>query len=125
MGIMRALSRQSPAGKLIAIGDQKGPRQFDLASADFYSLDRQRELPFSLATLLPTKHYARKNLGYLIAMKERAPVIYETDDDNAPLSSWVPLQRTAQAVRVGGQRWFNVYRMYSDELIWPRGMPLD
>ncbi|HSV14915.1 MAG TPA: STELLO glycosyltransferase family protein, partial [Tepidisphaeraceae bacterium] len=125
LGIMRALSRRSPAGKLIAIGDQKGPRQFDLPNADFYSLDRQRELPFSLAGLLPTKHYARKNLGYLIAMKEGAPVIYETDDDNAPLDAWKPLPRTAQAIRIGGQRWFNVYRLFSDELIWPRGMPLD
>jgi hypothetical protein len=33
---------------------------------------------------LPSKHYARKNLGYLIAIKNGAEIIIETDDDNIP-----------------------------------------
>lgn len=112
-------------GKLIAIGDQKGPASFELPGADFYSLQRQQELPFALTRLLPIKHYARKNLGYLIAMQSGAPVLYETDDDNAPGPSWRPLNLTVRAQKAAGRPWCNVYRLFTQELIWPRGLPLD
>src|SRR5690242_1456091 len=81
---MRVLAAQAIANGLqwIVIGDRKGPERFPLYPAELVSIDQQRELPFNLARLLPEKHYARKNLGYLLAMARGCECIYETDDDN-------------------------------------------
>jgi hypothetical protein len=49
-----------------------------------YSIKSQNKLDFKLAKFLPLNHYARKNLGYLIAIKSGAEIIIETDDDNIP-----------------------------------------
>lgn len=123
-------SLKQAGGRLIAVGDQKGPSRFDPAPdapglTEFYPLARQKELPYSLAALLPTKHYARKNLGYLLAMSQGAARIYETDDDNMPADGWRPFPLRVAAQPVAPRPWMNVYRLYSDELIWPRGFPLD
>jgi len=72
----------------IVIGDTKSPADFNLPGCDFYSVNRQKELPWDLARELPVKHYARKNLGYLIAMSKGAEIIIETDDDNLPFGDY-------------------------------------
>lgn len=113
------------AAGLIVIGDRKGPSRFEIPSADFFPLERQHGLPFKLARMLPEGHYSRKNLGYLIAFERGAQCVYETDDDNAPLPRWEPRNETISAQRTHARRWLNVYRLFSDELIWPRGFPLD
>ena len=119
-----ARSHQLP---LIVIGDRKGPEQFQLTGCEFVPIDKQRELPFRLAPLLPEKHYARKNLGYLLAISRGFDCIYETDDDNAPTGNWkmrsiktsaYPIQQRSSAT------WANIYEAYTSELIWPRGFPL-
>lgn len=111
---------------LLAIGDRKGPAHFVLPQAELVSLADQAKLPFRLAGLLPVGHYARKNLGYLLAISRGAECLYETDDDNAPLEGWRP-----RALRVQGARrarangWLNVYRLFGGGVLWPRGLPLD
>ena len=112
-------------GTLIVVGDEKGPARFEIPNAVFLPIAEQRRLPFTLAKLLPTNHYARKNLGYLRAYQVGAPVIYETDDDNAPNEHWRPRPRQTQARSYGARGWVNVYGFYTSERIWPRGMPLD
>ena len=72
----------------IVVGDTKSPKEFNLEGCDFYSIERQQSLNFELAKALPVNHYARKNLGYLIAISRGAKIIIETDDDNLPLSSF-------------------------------------
>jgi len=111
-------------GRMVAVADAKGPAAFPLEGALFLSFQEQSALPFSLAGLLPSGHYARKNLGYLHAMRVGADCIYETDDDNAPLPGWAPRPAGVAAVRAEPSPWLNVYRLFSDELIWPRGFPL-
>jgi hypothetical protein len=113
------------AGRILVIGDRKGPAQFDLPRSEFYSLADQQRLPFKLAPILPAGHYARKNLGYLLAIGRGAPCIYETDDDNMPGDTWQPRQVYTHAHRVHGRSWVNVYRAFTDEHIWPRGFPLE
>jgi hypothetical protein len=126
-------------GHLIVAGDTKGPDQFDLSDVDgfaadqltFLSIDDQISSGFAIADLLPTKHYARKNIGYLQAMRSGASCIYETDDDNAPLGSWEPRSEFLSDVNSVASAsdkspaWVNVYRHFSDQNIWPRGLPLD
>lgn len=112
-------------GEVIVIGDRKGPESFDLPQARFYSIQRQLALPYKLARLLPEERYSRKNLGFLLAFDSGAGRIYETDDDNEPLEQWKPLELEAEVNRVAESQWLNVYRLFTRELIWPRGLPLD
>jgi hypothetical protein len=70
-------------------------------------------------------HYARKNIGYLLAIRAGADCLYETDDDNEPKAHWKPRRLQTEARLVSDRQWCNVYRFYSEKLIWPRGLPLD
>lgn len=114
------------ASNLIVIGDRKGPESFSLDGAQFFDLAWQLQCHYTLARTLPIGHYARKNIGYLEAIRQGASCIYETDDDNAPAGSWAPraLRTQARALNPSG-KWVNVYRCFSHQLIWPRGLPLD
>lgn len=110
----------------IIVGDSKSPANFFLEDAQFFSLEAQRKLDFNLAGLCPVGHYTRKNLGYLLAIKNGSSAIVETDDDNLPLEDfWKPRNKYLDSVEVSGKGWFNVYSLYSDTSIWPRGLPLE
>jgi hypothetical protein len=112
--------------EFIVIGDEASPADFRLDGCDFYSLERQKQLPFKFARACPTRHYARKNIGYLIALSHGATVIIETDDDNLPYDSFWDLPRRLQSIpAVAVDGWVNVYRYFSDTSIWPRGLPLN
>ena len=63
------------------IGDKSSPAEFELEGCDYYSLQRQRELDLSIVKSLPEKHYGRKNIGYLLAIRNGADQILETDDE--------------------------------------------
>ncbi len=116
---------ESAQSSLIVIGDRKGPTEYTLRGVQFFSLEDQLGSSFRLASALPTGHYARKNLGYLIAIQQRPACIYETDDDNAPNDSWRLRSLRTPVQKIQPRPWANVYRMFSDANIWPRGFPLD
>jgi hypothetical protein len=112
--------------KFIVIGDTKSPGDFTLDGCDFLSVDAQIETGLQFARACPTRHYARKNIGYLLAMRDEIDFIVETDDDNFPTDPFyepLPLDVDVPELRDAG--WVNVYRYYTDALIWPRGLPLD
>ncbi|MGV3638200.1 MAG: STELLO glycosyltransferase family protein [Flavobacteriales bacterium] len=110
----------------ILIGDRPSPIDFSIEGCDFWGLERQRTMPFELAHLLPERHYGRKNLGYLQAIKAGAEVILESDDDNFPRPEfWEDRTVTHHAAGVHGTGWTNLYRYFSPEPIWPRGFPLE
>ncbi len=111
--------------QLLIIGDKKGPFAYDLPGAELVTLEEQLKLPYKLAGLLPCLHYARKNVGYLMAFKRGASCIYETDDDNTPLANWHWRELRVPARRCPAIGWVNVYRAFSQENIWPRGFPLE
>ncbi len=111
---------------LIVVGDQKSPKEFFLPGCDFYPIERQQALPFSLASVLPYNHYARKNIGYLVAASHGAGIIIETDDDNLPHPAfWEERKRTHDAHVLAGCGWVNVYRYFTLSHVWPRGFALD
>ena len=110
----------------ILVGDTKSPKDFHIEGCDFYSIDRQKQLSLGLAKLLPERHYARKNIGYLQAMKNGADVIIETDDDNSPMPAfWASRNLEENACVITGKDWINAYKYFTDMNIWPRGYPLD
>ena len=124
---METLSKQWPGedGTIMIVGDSKGPFEYDLGKTTLFDIEEQRSSQWKLAGILPEKHYARKNLGYLRVISEGATTIFETDDDNEPNQDWVTRNRNCESARLSGSGWYNVYREYSDNNIWPRGYPLD
>jgi len=110
----------------IVIGDTKSPKEFKLKDCDFYSIERQQNLDFELAKNLPYKHYARKNLGYLIAISKGAETIIETDDDNLPIEGfWDNRTKQVNASLLSNCGWVNIYKYYTESNIWPRGFALE
>jgi len=123
--ISLANSCQERGHQYIVIGDEASPKNFHIEGCRFYSLQSQFNTNFKLSKLCPTKHYARKNIGYLLAIKEKASVIIETDDDNLPYENfWKAREKVITAPILKAAGWVNVYKYFSDNLIWPRGLPL-
>ena len=126
--VLRALAEgcRERGHRFIVIGDEASPADFRLEGCDFYGLDAQRATDFRFAALCPTRHYARKNIGYLLAVRGGATLIAETDDDNIPREDFWGERRRRQSVPAAdGAGWLNVYRYFSDVHIWPRGLPLE
>ena len=116
-----------PDCKLIIVGDLKTPT-YDDVEIDFLSVERQKELYPDLSDILPFNHYCRKNIGYVHALKNlEFDKLIETDDDNIPYDNW--LERFSEASFkehiYSDRNWMNVYRFFTDKLIWPRGLPLE
>lgn len=125
---MRVWSERAGPQGLIVVGDAAGPPHFDLPDTRFLSLDDQLASPWDLARAMPSGHYARKNIGYLQAVSDGASCIYETDDDNAPLPGWGDRGEAVSAFRAAsesGPAWVNIFSFFTNELVWPRGLPLD
>jgi len=123
---MRKLSRavRECGGRLLVVGDKKGPFAYPVAGAELLTLEQQMRLPLTLPKKLPVNHYVRKNTGYLVAISRGAACIYETDDDNAPTEKWKPRSSSVSAIPVRHSGWANVYAWFSRQFIWPRGFPL-
>jgi hypothetical protein len=89
------------------MSDGERPRLSDIAldGCHFYDLSKQANTGFRYAESCPTRRYARKNIGYLLAIQQGAELIVETDDDNSPLPVfWAERRRfhTAPALTSGG-----------------------
>jgi len=83
-------------------------------------------LKFKLVEKLPVKHYARKNLGYLIAISKGAEKIIETDDDNIPMDAfWENRIKQVKAHLLNEKGWVNTYKYFTESHIWPRGFALE
>lgn len=112
----------------IVVGDTKTPANFLLPPAEYVSIAEQEKRYPDLCRVLPTKHYARKNIGYLVAIAQGSAEIQETDDDNFPYPEfWQETPESLDADSIAPDSscaWFNVYDCYSDARIWPRGFPL-
>ena len=126
--ILQDYARKAPGYgfHFIVVGDDKSPDDFELSGCEFLSLKGQLSSGFELAKLLPTRHYARKNIGYLAAMKNGANIIVETDDDNyAKDCFWNTRDSHVDADFYENAGWFNIYNLFSGENIWPRGFSLE
>ncbi len=114
-----------PDWQLVVVADRKTPPGWQQAGTRFISTDEQRRLPFKIIGVLPWNHYARKMIGYLWAAREGARLIAESDDDNRPEKGWgfPAFEGDFQTVPPGGG-FVNIYSLFSDQAIWPRGLPL-
>jgi hypothetical protein len=126
--VLRALAKGAIDNQyyFTIIGDTKSPETFKLEGAQFLSILDQKRLDLKTPALLRERSYARKNIGYLLAMQQGAEFIIETDDDNYPRQEFwnVPeLHVSGSLIRQKG--WCNVYSHFTDTFIWPRGFPLE
>ena len=124
---------------LVIVGDRKTPKDWlDHLTTNstrllFVSLEQQRNLDFRILKYLPEGSYARKNLGYLIAIKCGAQIIFESDDDNlleTPDIHLLPKVLQPQhvpwiAFHRQGSPFINIYGSFGHPQIWPRGFPVD
>lgn len=122
-----AAGAQENQVEFILIGDVSSPDRFELEGCKFFSIRDQLARGFEFAKACPKKHYARKNIGYLLAIRNGADVILETDDDNLPYTEkfFSGFVRTADASVLDTRDWVNIYRYFTDANIWPRGFRLD
>ena len=124
-GAVRAFS-QLPGWELVVVGDRKTPPDWAAPGARYLSVDAQLESDWKLSALLPWNHYCRKNVGYLHALAAGADRIAESDDDNVPLEGFLSsVEEQLECEAWTGSPWVNVYRFFSDDLVWPRGYPLE
>jgi hypothetical protein len=110
----------------ILIGDKKSPQNFALNGCDYFDLTDQKGLPFKFSKRCPEGHYARKNIGYLEAIRRCSSIIWETDDDNIPAEGFkVSNTEGINGGVVSKAGWCNVYSFFTNQKIWPRGLPLN
>ncbi|MBU6459663.1 MAG: DUF288 domain-containing protein [Proteobacteria bacterium] len=124
---VKAFAQMSREGwSVLVVGDVKTPLDWSVPDVIYLSIQEQHRLFGKLSRNLPYNHYARKNLGYLYAMMHGATLILDTDDDNLPYDSFGKnLDSTLSVHLVKGAEWVNIYRYFSQEIVWPRGLPLD
>jgi hypothetical protein len=112
----------------IVVGDKKSPKDFHLDGCQYLDLEAQINLFPKFCELLPIGHYARKNIGYLQAIKQGARLIVESDDDNLPYETFFNSigQSSMEVDKLETNlKWYNIYRLFSDSNVWPRGLPLE
>jgi len=83
---IKKLSHGSKSNKwdFIVIGDKKSPKKFSLKYGSYFSLKDQKKIKLKFPKICKQNNYARKNIGYLLAIKNKSELIIETDDDNCP-----------------------------------------
>jgi hypothetical protein len=110
---------------LVVVGDKKTPTGWHSPNCTFLNTDAQVALSPSLANVIPFNHYGRKMIGYIYAMQQGADIIIDTDDDNIPYPGWsFPSFEGDFLTSKNDLGWVNIYHHFSDQAIWPRGLPL-
>lgn len=116
----------SNGARLLVAGDKKSPDTFELQHTDYMDVVAQQSAFPGFADEVPYNSYARKNIGYLTAVKNGAEHIIDTDDDNAPYKEfWESRSLQVTGRMVADRGWVNAYKYFTDANIWPRGLPLD
>jgi hypothetical protein len=111
--------------KLIVVGDKKTPANWYSYNVEYLSLENQNLIGSHLNKVLPYNHYCRKMMGYLYAIKNGAEYIVDTDDDNIPKKEWsFPDFKGMFSLISNDEGFVNIYQLYTNQKIWPRGLPL-
>ena len=122
------LLSEIPGWKLLVVGDKKTPTSWSLPNAVYLSVERQLELGYRTAEVMPYSNYARKTIGHLYAIQHGAKMIYETDDDTHPYNNTIKFfqKQTGDFYVYSTNRiTVNPYAHFGQASIWPRGYPLE
>lgn len=122
---------------LVIIGDEKTNhsewRELESSHANvmYLSPEQQAGLGFEVLRYIPWNHFGRKSIGFLVAIKNGAEIIYDFDDDNHLSISSLDEISTFQVSEFDSEHHvFNPYPHFKphndgkDIFVWPRGFPL-
>jgi len=113
-----------PEWDTIIVGDSKtNDNAYKNIKCIYLGLDEQKEMFPSIYDLIPLKSYTRKMFGYLYAIKNNYDIIYDTDDDNEFIGDINKFQDNRSTKTSNGLGFVNLYKCFTDENIWPRGIP--
>lgn len=125
---------QASGCPVVVVADTKTPISWEARGFEFLNLEKQCDIFGDFSDSIPKNHYARKNLGYLYAMRLGADWIYETDDDNYPTENpFKPRELSFSAdIYAAKSHWLNIYRVFGWAVrgerevvsLWPRGFDL-
>jgi hypothetical protein len=111
--------------KVLIVGDVITPDIYFDLNCEFLSLEQQLNMETTMGLSMPTRHYARKNFGYLHAISKGATHIFDTDDDNIPYDNFTEfLTQDFNFSCYEQPGHINAYQFFVDFKIWPRGFPL-
>lgn len=111
--------------QLIVVGDNKSPLDWQCDGVIYLSVADQQKLNYPILKDLPYNHYCRKMLGYLFAIEHGAEIIIDTDDDNIPYDNWQFPEFEGNFECIERDKgYINIYSEFTDQKIWPRGLPL-
>lgn len=113
-----------PGWSIIIAGDKNSKYIENNDKCRFISFSEQLRSNFELNKIMPTGHYCRKNAAYLEAISNGAEIIYDSDADNFPKPNWKQPDFSCSKL-LRGSKFINIYQMYTQEHVWPRGFPLD
>ncbi len=113
--------------QLVCIGDTKTPENWFQKGVCYLSPKDQDKLFSQFSQVLPWRKYARKNIGFLYAIKQGASIIGETDDDVFPYDNFPPdLSKKRRIKILKGEQFINIYKIFNKNInSWPRGFPLN
>lgn len=115
--------------QVIVVGDKKTPPipREPHPNVTYLSVDDQSQLDLQYVTHCPLNNYGRKNIGYLYALSQGAETITDTDDDNFPYEEWGMMidEGVSNIPAISSPKFVNIYKHFTNEHIWPRGLPLD
>ena len=111
-----------PGYRAFVVADRKTPLDWHVPGVCFLPDNSQSQM----AAFLPHDHYCRKMLGYLAAVEAGATQIIDSDDDNMPSKGFgFPAMSGTFDSLASDLGFVNIYSLFTDQRIWPRGLPLD
>ncbi|KAJ8573584.1 hypothetical protein K7X08_010095 [Anisodus acutangulus] len=125
--------------QVLAIGNSRTPKDWNLKGAIYLSLEQQASLGFRLVDFLPYDSCVRKSVGYLFAIQHGAKRIFDADDRGevigGDLGKHFDLELNGGAAKqqkilqysleIENKTVVNPYIHFGQRSVWPRGLPLE
>ncbi|GFP92227.1 hypothetical protein PHJA_001366800 [Phtheirospermum japonicum] len=125
--------------QVLAIGNSRTPKDWNLKGAIYLSLDVQAQLGFRVVDHLPYDSYVRKTVGYLFAIQHGAQKIYDVDDRGEVIDNDIDkhfdIELAGESHRLEpilqyshenpNRTVVNPYIHFGQRTVWPRGLPLE
>lgn len=125
--------------QVLAIGNSRTPKDWNLKGAIHLSLEQQASLGFRVTDFLPYDSYVRKSVGYLFAIQHGAKRIFDADDRGEVIGgdlgkhfdleldgAAAKQQRILQySLEIENKTVVNPYIHFGQRSVWPRGLPLE
>ncbi|PHT60525.1 hypothetical protein CQW23_02888 [Capsicum baccatum] len=125
--------------QVLAIGNSRTPKDWNLKGAIYLSLEQQASLGFRVVDFLPYDSYVRKSVGYLFAIQHGAKRIFDADDRGEVIGgdlgkhfdleldgATAKKQKILQySLEIENKTVVNPYIHFGQRSVWPRGLPLE